>query len=61
MRCVVVVELGNSDPELGTMDHVKLRNVSVALTMLRNGLSFEVTLPMDSTLTVVIDLADWNN
>ena len=40
------------------MDHVKLRNVTVALAVHQNGLSFEVTLTTDSTLTVVIDLAE---
>jgi|EP01043_Picozoa_sp_COSAG02_P054203 hypothetical protein len=38
------------------MDHAKLLNVTVVLAMHRNGLSFEVTMPADSTLTVVLDL-----
>ena len=55
-RCATVIGLGNPDPEIGTMDYAKLLNVTVALVVHRNGLSFEVTLPADSTLTVVLEL-----
>ncbi len=38
------------------MDYAKLVNVNVALATHSDGLSFDVTLPADSTLTVVLDL-----